>query len=42
MESKVFYQPSTGWITIHISPYHAWQGYISDVPVEFIGFIFEL
>ena len=35
MESRVMYQPSTGWITIHLSHYHAWQGHISDVPYSF-------
>ena len=25
MENRVFYQPSTGWITIHILDYHTWQ-----------------
>ena len=25
MKSRVFYQPATGWITIHLSPYHTWQ-----------------
>lgn len=42
MERKVFYQPSTGWITIHLSDYHTWQGYIYDVPFKFLGYIFEL
>ena len=42
MESKIFYQPYTGWVTIHISPYHTWQGYISDVPDVFLGYIFEV
>jgi len=42
MERKVFCQPSTGWITIHISPYHSWQGHISDVPDSFLGYIFEV
>ena len=41
MESHVMYQPSTGWITLHISAYHAWQGHISDVPYRFLGYIFE-
>ena len=41
MESHVMYQPSTGWITIHISAYHAWQGHISNVPDRFLGYIFE-
>ena len=40
-QSKVLYQPSTGWITIHISAYHTWQGHISDVPYRFLGYIFE-
>ena len=39
MESRVMYQPSTGWITIHISAYHTWQGHISDVPYRFLGLI---
>ena len=41
MEKRVFYQPSTGWLTIHISPYHAWQGHISDVPDMYLGYIME-
>ena len=41
MKSRVFYQTATGWITIHLSPYHTWQGYISDVPYKFLGYIFE-
>ena len=40
-QSKVLYQPSTGWITIHMSAYHAWQGHISNVPYRFLGYIFE-
>ena len=40
-QSKVLYQPSTGWITIHISDYHTWQGHISNVPDRFLGYIFE-
>ena len=42
MESRVMYQPSTGWITIHMSAYHAWQGHISDVPYRFLGYIFDM
>ena len=42
MEKRVLYQSTTGWITIHISPYHAWQGHISEVPNKFLGYIFEL
>ena len=42
MEKRVFYQPSTGWITIHITPYWAWQGHISEVPDRFLRYIFEL
>ena len=41
MKSRVLYQQSTGWITIHISGYHTWQGHISDVPDRFLGYIFE-
>ena len=41
MERKLLYQPSTGWITIHVSDYHAWQGHISGVPDRFLGYIFE-
>ena len=41
MKSGVLYQRSTGWITIHISAYHTWQGHISDVPYRFLGYIFE-
>ena len=41
MKSRVLYQSTTVWITIHISNYHAWQGHISDVPYRFLGYIFE-
>jgi hypothetical protein len=41
MERKVLYQQATGWITIHVSDYHAWQGHISGVPDRFLGYIFE-
>lgn len=41
MAHKVLYQPTTGWLTIHLSPYHAWQGHISDVPDLFLGYIME-
>ena len=39
--SKVLYRQDTGWITIHLSPYHAWQGHIADVLDRFLGYIFE-
>lgn len=42
MGSQVLYQSATGWVTIHISPYHTWQGYISDIPNVFLGYIFEV
>lgn len=42
MAHKVLYQSATGWITIHLSPYHAWQGHISDVPDKFLKYIFEV
>ena len=42
MEKRVLYQSTTVWITIHISPYYAWQGHISDVPDMYLGYIFEL
>ena len=41
MENRVLYQPSTRWITIHVSDYHTWQGHISNVPDRFLGYIFE-
>ena len=41
MGRKVIYQQATRWITIHLSPYHTWQGHISDVPYKFLGYIFE-
>ena len=42
MKSRVLYQQSTGWITIHISDYHTWQGHISDVPHRFLGYVFNM
>lgn len=39
MESCVMYQPSTGWITIHISAYHAWQGHISNIPDVLLKYV---
>ena len=41
LQSKVIYQTATGWITIHISDYHTWQGHISDVPDRFLGYILK-
>lgn len=42
MARKALYQSTTGWITIHLSDYHAWQGHISEVPVELLGYIFDI
>ena len=42
MAHKVIYQTATGWITIHITPYWAWQGHISDVPDKFLKYVFEV
>ena len=42
MGRKVIYQQATGWVTIHLSPYHAWQGHISDVPDVPLKYIMEV
>ena len=42
MGSRVIYQSSTGWITIHISAYHTWQSHVADVPDRFLSYIFDM
>ena len=39
MERKVIYQQATGWITIHVSAYHAWQGRISNIPDVLLKYV---
>ena len=39
MHSKVIYQQDTGWVTIHLSPYHAWQGHISNIPDVLLKYV---
>lgn len=40
MTVQVLYTESTGYVTICVTPYIAWQGHISEVPKEYEHFLY--